>query len=118
MVFIDTSGFLAVLDEDDEFQPTAKKIWHDLIASDENLITSNYVLVETIALAQHRLGLESVRAFQEDIYPLLQVIWIDNITHEKAISSVLNFSRRKLSLVDCTSFEIMQRMGIKKVFLF
>ncbi|MBI5216057.1 MAG: PIN domain-containing protein [Ignavibacteriae bacterium] len=117
-VFLDTSAFLAVLDEDDENHESATNTWNELITNDKILITSNYIIVETLALAQHRFGLESVRVFQEDIYPLLQIVWMDKLTHEQAINNLLTFSRRKLSYVDCTSFQVMRELSIEGVFCF
>ena len=117
-VFFDTSAFLAILNKDDAKHQSAKKFWGELLYSENILITSNYVLVESFSLIQRRLGLESVRVFQEDILPLINIEWIDKAMHEAGISALLTASRKKLSLVDCVSFEVMRNLGIKKVFAF
>ena len=49
--------------------------------------------------------MESVRVFQEDVLPLINIEWIDKAVHEAGISALLTASRKKLSLVDCVSFE-------------
>jgi predicted nucleic acid-binding protein len=74
--------------------------------------------VESFALIQRRLGIAAVRVFQEDILPLINIEWINAGTHKSAVSALLAASRRKLSLVDCVSFEIMCTLGIKTVFAF
>ena len=56
-VFIDTSAFYAVLDRDDSNHPKAKKAWSELLREWAAPLTNNYVLLETAALLQHRLGL-------------------------------------------------------------
>jgi predicted nucleic acid-binding protein len=117
-VFVDTSAFFAVLDADDENHDAAKQVWEDLLAQEAVLICSNYVLVETLALVQRRLGIPAVRTFQEDIVPVLKVEWVDETIHQVGIASVLAAARRGLSLVDCVSFEIMRRLGIKTAFVF
>lgn len=117
-VFIDTSGFLSLLDADDIWHSNAVNIWDTLLSSNAKLVTTNYVLVETIALAQHRFGIESVSIFQENVYPLLQIVWIDQTFHKSALEMVISFSRRKLSFVDCTSFEVMRHLGIEHTFSF
>lgn len=117
-VFIDTSAFFAVLDKDDENHAKAKHTWQSILEHDNTLVTSNYVLIECFALIQNRLGLEAVRAFQEDILPLLNTEFIDSLTHKAGVSALLAASRRKLSLVDCVSFEVMRTLGIKNVFVF
>lgn len=117
-VFFDTSAFLAMLNKDDSNHQNAKRLWEKLIYSDDILITNNYVIVESFALIQRRLGIEAVRVFQEDILPLINIEWIDKAMHEAGTSALLTASRKKLSLVDCVSFEIMRNIGTKKVFAF
>ena len=73
-VFVDTSAFYAVLDADDEEHLAATRAWERLVKSEEALFTSNYVLVETLAILQNRLGVEAVRAFEDAVAPLLRVL--------------------------------------------
>ena len=116
--FVDTSAFLAVLDKDDRHHVDAKAKWINLLKEKATLVTTNYVLVEMFAVLQHRMGIESVRLFNEDIYPILDVEWIDKILHEKGISSVLTAGRKRLSLVDCVSFDVMRHRGLQYAFAF
>lgn len=83
-----------------------------------SVISHNYVLVETCALAQHRLGIAALRALQEDVFPVLQVEWIDESRHQTALEAALTAARRKLSLADCASFLVMRQLGIEKAFCF
>lgn len=117
-VFIDTSALLAILDADDEHHKKAKDIWTRLISEEETIICSNYVLVETFALVQNRLGLKAIRTLQEDILPMITVEWVDETIHQAGVAGVLTAMRKKLSLVDCISFDIMRKFGIKKVFAY
>ncbi|MCL4491932.1 MAG: PIN domain-containing protein [Nitrospirae bacterium] len=117
-IFIDTSAFFAILDRDDENHLKAKHAWQNALEQENALVTSNYVLIECFALIQNRLGLEAVRAFQEDIVPLLNTEFVDSVTHKSGVSALLAASRRKLSLVDCVSFEVIRTLGIKNVFAF
>ncbi|GEA14480.1 MAG: hypothetical protein PWR22_1945 [Moorella sp. (in: firmicutes)] len=117
-VYLDTSAFLAILDADDENHAAAKKIWENLLNSGVPMICSSYVLVETYALVQRRLGMEALRVFHEDILPLLQVEWIDAELHQWGANAVLTANRRNLSLVDAVSFAVMRKLGIKKAFAF
>jgi predicted nucleic acid-binding protein len=116
--FVDTSAFYAVLDADDRNHPAARDQWATLLGNAEGLITTSYVLVETSALIQRRLGLPAVRTFQEDIYPLLRVEWLGREIHEAGIAAVLSAQRRELSLVDCVSFDVMHRYALRRAFAF
>ena len=117
-VFVDTSALFAILDANDIRHAAARAMWSTLAARTEHVATTNYVLLETVALIQHRLGIAAVRALQEDVAPVLHVHWISAEDHDAAISALLTAGRRRLSLVDCTSFSVMRRMGISRVFAF
>ncbi|MFO7666392.1 MAG: PIN domain-containing protein [Desulfobacterales bacterium] len=115
-IFIDTSGFIAVLDIDDLNHTRAAETWQNILTSSETLVTTNYVLVETFALVQSRLGMAAVRVFQEDIVPVLRIEWINDAMHHAAMVIMLAALRKKLSLVDCVSFETMRLLGVKTAF--
>ena len=117
-IFVDTSAFLAVLDGDEINHPRATASWRVLLNEGSNLLTTSYVLLETAALIQKRLGLTAVRVFHEDVYPLLQIVWTTKAEHESAMDAMLTFSRRKLSLVDCVSFHVMRAHGVRTAFCF
>jgi phosphopantetheine--protein transferase-like protein len=44
--------------------------------------------------------------------------WVDAEVHREAVTAMLTAGRRKLSLVDCSSFVLMRRQGIDTVFTF
>ena len=117
-IFIDTAAFLAVLNANDRFHGLAKPAWDEILSSDAALFTSNYVLLETTALLQHRFGIEAVRLFESDILPILEIVWVDETIHQQGMSALLVANRRELSLVDCTSFEIMRQKGMEAAFTF
>ena len=116
--FVDTSAFFAVLDADDEHHPRAKTQWDALLQEGASLVTTSYVLVETLALLQSRLGVDGARVFHEDIFPLLRAEWIDAALHETGVAAVLSAQRKSLSLVDCVSFAVMRRLGVRTAFAF
>jgi predicted nucleic acid-binding protein len=115
-IFIDTSGFIAVLDEDEARHTEAVKTWRDILTSEEDLVTTNYVLVETCALVQNRLGMTAIKVFQKDIVPVLRIEWIAQAVHHAAMGIMLAAVRKKLSLVDCVSFETMRLLGVTTAF--
>jgi len=117
MIYIDTSAFYAIFDQDDANHPRAQKIWTRLIESQEAIVCNNYVLVETYALLQHHFGIRAITDLQK-IIPLIQIDWITSEHHRLAAAALLAANLRSLSLVDCSSFETMRRLGIEKVFAF
>jgi len=76
------------------------------------------VLLETSALLQHRCGLQALRAFYDDVAPLLGVDWISRQRHQAGAEAVLAAGRKKLSLVDRVSFQTMRQNGVRTAFCF
>ena len=110
-IFVDTSALIAFLDADQPRHAEVIDTWDRAIADGKALFTSNYVLVESFALVQRRLGLEALRALADVLVPMLRVLRIDEELHAAAVASLFTAGRRKLSLVDCMSFELMRRRG-------
>jgi predicted nucleic acid-binding protein len=117
-IFVDTAAFLAVLNANDQFHLVARNAWDEILSTDSTLFSSNYVILETTALLQHRFGIEAVRLFESDILPIVEIAWVDKALHKQGMSALLVANRRNLSLVDCTSFEIMRQAGLDEVFTF
>jgi predicted nucleic acid-binding protein len=117
-VFVDTSAFYALLSASDSKHAAARSAWSTLRQQRATLLTSNYVLVETTALIQHRLGRLALREVQTAFLPLLSVAWIDQATHARAMSVLLAVAARDLRLVDCTSFEVMRHNAVQTAFAF
>jgi predicted nucleic acid-binding protein len=117
-VFVDTSALLAVLDADDARHSAAAEQWRQMVEADERLVATNYVLVETFAVVQRRLGLDAVRLLAHDVVPFLEIEWIGEEVHGVATAALVAANRRELSLVDCASFETMRRRGLTRAFAF
>ena len=117
-VFVDASAFVAALDADDVRHPQARALWLKLLQSQERLATTNYVGLETVAVAQRRLGVDAVATLAESFFPWTDVIWVTEWEHSAAMTAVLAARRRHLSLVDCVSFEVMRRLGLSRCFTF
>ena len=62
-------------------------------------LLTNYVLVETCALVQHRLGMPAIEVFQEDIIPVLRIEWIDHAAHQTAVGIMLTAKRKSSALL-------------------
>ncbi len=112
--FVDTSAILPYLDRSDGDHAEVVSAWNRAFAAADQLFTSNYVLVETHALVQRRLGMQAVRDLVSTLLPLLHIRWVDEDLHAAAEAALLTSGRRGLSLVDCSSFEMMRRLGLRK----
>ena len=117
-IFVDTSVFLAVLAEGDNNNKIAAETLATLVENGEQLITTNYILVESYALIQRRMGMIAIRDFQNQILPSLTLVWINAEEHQQATQQFLSENRRNLSFVDCSSFDMIQKSKVDKVFTF
>lgn len=117
-VFVDTSAFIALLNRSDQNHQSAQRIWRELLLNKTDLYCTSYVLVETVALVQNRLGLEIVRTFNDDVIPLLRIEWVNPSLHQKGMSTLLTEKRRHLSLVDCVSFAAAKQSNLTNIFAF
>lgn len=106
-VFVDTSGFYAFLDRDDRFHADAKRLFLQAESEGWTLVTSNYVVHESWALIQARLGWDAVEDFLRELVVRCQVVWVDEQLHALGGARARQARERRLSLTDCVSFEVM-----------
>jgi predicted nucleic acid-binding protein len=116
VAFMDTSAIFALISEEDQQHSIAQKVWAQLIENEEVLYCNNYVLVEATALLQKRIGMDAVRALQTLVVPSLNIDWLTELQHEQVVSAFIAANRRRLSLVDWSSFTTMRRLGIDTAF--
>ena len=83
------SALLPILNQDDADFPEAQCIWERLAKEQASLVTNSYVLVESLALIQNRLGMEAVHDFQESFVPLFQVVWVTEALHQMGTAALL-----------------------------
>lgn len=117
-VFVDTSAMYALLVEDDDCHRAARAAASSLRELEAALVTSSFVVLETVLLLQARIGVEAVRVFYADMLPLLRILWIDDSLLRRAMDALLAASERRVSLTDWTSIMLMQDRGIALAFAF
>ena len=117
-IYADTSGLFAGLVRSDRNHPVASGLLRALLERRCELHLTSYVLQETLALLQTRVGLEAARRFDHTFRPLLRVSWVDEPLHARAFRRLELRAARKVSLADCSSFVLMEELGIERVFGF
>ena len=117
-IFADTSGLYALLIKNDLMHPKAQYSFTYFSKQEVPLITTSFVVLETIALLQRRVGINAVYDFQSKLIPLLEIVWIDLELYNKGIQRLFALNNRNISLVDCISFEVMESLGITQAFTF
>ena len=114
-VLVDTSAIVVLLDADDRRHAEAVAAFEAFRDSAE-LVTTNYIQVEALAVVRRRLGAAAVTDLLDSLIPLMDVIWVDPGTHASALAAYR--STPGVSVVDRVSFAVMRHEGIPYAFAF
>jgi predicted nucleic acid-binding protein len=113
--FVDTSAFYAVVDDDDVSNERARM----LLSRGESLVTTDHVLVECWLLLQRRLGAAIADSFWATVRA--GATTVENVTPadlDTAWRIGEAFADQGFSIVDRTSFAVMERLGIHRAVAF
>lgn len=114
-LFVDSSAFYAAADAGDASHSHATAV----LAAGEALITSDHVLVESWLLVRHRLGRDAAERFWSAIRGgAATVESVGSADLEVAWSIGQAFADQDFSIVDRTSFAVMQRLGVLRAATF
>ena len=111
-VFVDTSAFYALMVRNDDAHEAVRSAFAATTAARRALWTTSFVIVETMALLQHRGGIAAARDFDEEVLPAVKVQWVDEPLYRQGVDRLWRADRRRVSLVDAVSFEFMVAQGI------
>jgi uncharacterized protein len=111
MIFLDTSAIYALADVADLNHGQVREHFRRALDAGEAILTHNYILVESMALIQKRLGLRAATHFARDV-KAFEVVWVDEATHDAAAAHLETTGKRGVSLVDEVSFLVMKKHGI------
>ena len=124
MIFVDTSAWAAISLSKDRYHKAATRFQTKLRRSREELLTSNFIMYETLTLLLSQAGyLQAIR-----FYNILQVmiaagvLRLHHVTGETEEEAWQIFRRfnvdKEWSFTDCTSKAIMEATRTTEVFTF
>ncbi len=115
MTFVDSSAWFAISHAGDRHNATAKHRIKDA----GRLITTDHVLVETWLLINSRFGHHGAEAFYSRVMGLpIDIQSVSNDDLKAAWQIGQSFPDQTFSLVDRTSFVVMERLGLTRVISF
>jgi predicted nucleic acid-binding protein len=117
-IFVDTSGWLAAINNRDSHYHDVVETYDELVAKGTSFVTSNLVVAEMHALIVRERGASAGCSLLDAIYtdPLYRVVSVDRDLESQATDRWLRrFKESKFSLTDAVSFEIMRRERITEV---
>ena len=115
-VFVDTSFYIARIMAHDRAHHRAVRAVRGQITP----ITSSLIINETISLLQARGFVSAAIEFLRETRanPDVQIIQLDAVIQAEAWDLFVRYGGMGANAVDCASFAIMRRMGIRKAFTF
>jgi len=118
-VFIDTGAFCALTIPKDQHNLTAKSFFKQIQKDKAVIYTSDYVLDETYTLLKTRSSHATAIKFMEQMdKSQINILRITEDIEESAKALFKKFDDRRLSYTDCTSFALINHLGIEAVFAF
>ncbi len=114
-LFVDTSIWYAAADAGDRGNAPAR----DVLSSGESLVATDHVLVETWLLARRRLGRHAADALWEGLragIANIEAVTLADLEVARGIRE--EYPDQDFSIVDLTSFTVMQRLGLQRVATF
>lgn len=115
-VFIDTSGFFALLSAADPAHRRACEQMDRLARARRRTVTTEHVLDETFTLLKMRGLAHRCSIFQQMLVSSrsLRVVWTEPAAFAEAQALFLDRLDQGFSLTDCISFTVMQREGLRE----
>jgi predicted nucleic acid-binding protein len=112
-MLIDTSGWLCLYHKDEPEHREAVEIYQNARIR----LTTNYILAEFVPLA-HTRGFTRTKnlEFSQRIIDSeeIEIIWIDETLHRKAVALLLERADKTYSLCDAASFVVMREHGLNE----
>jgi len=119
-IFVDTGPWVAWMDVRDQWREDAMREMASLKSQRRGLVTTNWVLAEAYTGLVDRIARSAIARLRTLVEEssLIQVIWVDKQIEELAWRKFLQYDDKDVSMVDCTSFVVMEQCGISTAFTF
>jgi len=116
-VFVDTGGWMACADAADPGHRAQTAARDAALRAGQTLVTTDYVVDETLTLVRLRLGLVSAERWWEQIDRSARLRWerVGSDRFEKARALFFQYRDKDFSFTDCTSFVTMRELKLTRV---
>ncbi len=117
-LFVDTGAFYAMADTSDRHHEAAATTFAAR-ATDGDTVTTDHVVIETWLLVRARLGHSAAMRWWDAIdADVVKVMGVTSVDFTRARQIARAWRDQEFSLVDCTSFAVMERLGIDEALAF
>ena len=115
-LFVDSAGWMACADDADPAHKEICRARDHWLERHGALVTTDYVLDETLTLIRMRLGLAAAERWWEQVESSARLQWesIGNDRVLKARDLFFQIRDKDLSFTDCTSFVVMRELKLRQ----
>ena len=115
-LFVDTAGWMACADDADPAHNRVVKARDHWFEQGGILVTTDYVIDETLTLVRTRLGLAAAGRWwvQIEQSSRLRWEWVGVARAEKARVIFFHFHDKDFSFTDCASFVVMKELKLRQ----
>jgi predicted nucleic acid-binding protein len=115
-VFVDTSGLYALVDRKDAHHATARAVVERLLRAGRRLVATDYVLAETVNLANARSGTRVAIRVLDLIEQSagIRIEWIGASRFDITKVFFRKHADHSYSFTDCTSFVLMRELKLSQ----
>lgn len=123
MIFVDSGAWIGLLNPKDQHYNVAVTIYNRLERQRVPIVTTDYVIDETITRLRYDVShpvavkfLDFINRVEEQ--NVLTVVRVDSVLFQEALQLFRQYDSAKLSFTDCTSFAVCQKHKILEAFAF
>jgi uncharacterized protein len=116
-LFVDTAGWVACADAVDLAHRRATAARDQWLQEGGALVTTDYVVDETLTMLRFRLGLAETEAWWRQVEGSSRLRW-EHISLERADKArdlFFRYADKEFSFTDCTSFVVMRELKVRDV---
>jgi len=112
-VFIDASGWIAIISLDDRNHAAAEATYRELLADKVRIITTNWTVYEALSIIKDKIGYREAAALWETVetVPLIRMVKITDDIEEAGLDLFFRYRDKTWGVVDCTSLIVMELTG-------
>lgn len=120
LIFVNTSGWLALYNANDANHDAACVLWDDLRNQPVRFVTTDYVLDQVFTALKFFGSLEAAQALHTvtTTTNLLRLFMADSVIFDRAWKIFQDDEHPQFTFTDCINYAVIQYMGADEVFTF
>lgn len=119
-VFVDASGWVAIINRKDQNHNESVQIYRRLLAASTVLVTTTWTACEALTIVKSRLGFSQAERLWDRIRSraVVDLVWIDEKYERETLQLFWHYKDKKWGVVDCSSLVVMNAVSCRRAFAY